>query len=57
MCVCVCAGEDVWDIEDPRTWSDPEGDAKQAPMVETANMYLQVKEMDDKEEAKEPMTE
>ncbi|KAJ9529394.1 hypothetical protein QJQ45_013762 [Haematococcus lacustris] len=34
-------GEDVWEIDDIRTWKDPEGDEKEPPMAETENLYLQ----------------
>jgi len=34
-------GEDVWKIDDPRTWRDPEGDGREEPMGATMGLYVQ----------------
>lgn len=39
-------GEDIWVLDDPRTWKDFEGQYKEVPMAETDNLYLQVRDED-----------
>ena len=43
MCACLCAGEALWDINDTRTWKDADGEEREPPMPETANLYLQAR--------------
>ena len=40
---CLCAGEALWDINDTRTWKDADGEEREPPMPETANLYLQAR--------------
>lgn len=40
----VCVGEDVWEIDDLRTWRDSEGTEKDPVMPDTGGLYLQVRD-------------
>eukprot|EP00798_Chlamydomonas_sp_ICE-L_P024012 gene24012-9585_t len=35
-------GDDVWELDDLRTWKDPDGEERMPPMGEADNLYLQV---------------
>ncbi len=44
-------GEALWDIDDPRTWHDYDGEETEDPMGETDNLYLQVLDKEEEDEA------
>ena len=45
--ILLCPGDSEWQIDDPRTWRDPNGEDKEDPIGDTDSLYLQVRERGD----------